>query len=124
MNTPTVTAIHPEEKQFEIKPDVRAYALCLEVIVSWPDWSQLETFARERHGYGDSNAQIGLSYPADLDDDEAAEISLPEGSILCYADWTKEAYQLSEKEYLIILSSFYQSIGNLDAASAVSQLYH
>ncbi len=77
-----------------------------EVLTCWGNKAQLVEFARNRHGFGNSDVGFGVIYPSDLDEFED-EDCIPEGSVQIYGSWgPPEGYEtlIKETEYLRVLA--------------------
>jgi hypothetical protein len=117
----------PKEKGLSSGVDEQEDAV-LQAIRSWPRPGDLATFARERHGYGNSNGGFGVIYPDDLDehDIQVDGVSIPEGCVEVYGFWGVEAGGWSrvirEDLYLAILARALRAKGLTVDALAVEHL--
>jgi hypothetical protein len=82
----------------------------------WSNLADLDRFACERHGFGDSDGGFGVTYPNDLDehDREVDGIRIPPGHLIVYGFWgPPDGYELIVREsvYLKILGDVLQEKG-------------
>ena len=115
-----------EEFKFTVEPFSEAGKAAVDAIRNWRTPGDLLKFARERHGYGNSDGFSGITYPGDLDDyDRADSESIPGGSVEAYA-WhgatNGDTHVLSELEYLSLLCQYFEACGQHDVASRVEAL--
>lgn len=107
--------------------DAEVDARLREIIEAWSFINDLPQYAKELHGYGDSNSGFGITYPSDLDEyqREVEGISIPEGMVQAYGCWgPPEGYEflVAETEYLRVLAEVLFEKGLVDEAVSVKEL--
>ena len=96
----------------------------LTAIRHWSDKAALADFARDRHGYADTDGGFGITYPGDLDwyDREVEGRHIPEGSVLAHGfQGPPDGYELLVPEWLYrdVLAEVLECLGMRREAAAV-----
>jgi hypothetical protein len=77
----------------------------LDAIRSWPCLAELASFAKGRHGFGNSDGGFGVIYPGDLDayDRSVAGAAILEGHVQVYGFWgPPDGYEINVPERLYL----------------------
>ena len=115
-----------EDFKFSVEPFSAAGKAAVDAIRNWQVLTDLVTFARERHGYGNSDGYFGITYPGDLDDcDRVNGESISEGNVEAYAWYGAtdgDTHILSELEYLTLLRQYFSVCRQEDLAASIARL--
>jgi hypothetical protein len=97
-----------------------------DAIRHWSRMPELDEFAAQRHGFGDSDGGFGVTYPDDLDEyDRASGVHIPTGFVQVYGFWGPPGgYEVlvPEPVYLDTLASVLAASGHLAEAAWVRTL--
>lgn len=113
---------------YSIHPDTPSGRAILDAIRSWSCPSDLARFARERHGYGNTDGGFGVTYPGDLDEyDKAHGAAIADGFIEVYGFWgPPDGYEfhVPETQYLQVLAAYFRACGRNAQAQVIDALLH
>ena len=97
--------------------------LIREVLKAWGYKERLVEFAKNRHGFGNSDGGFGVSYPSDAKQFE--EEPIQEGYVEIYGFWgPPNGYErlVRESEYLEVLAKVLRELGLQQDAEEVESL--